>query len=67
MRIDLHTHLVPRDWEDWAAKFGGGQFGADHVVLGSDDPVGALAEAGLSAADRGQIEGGAAVRFLGLV
>jgi aminocarboxymuconate-semialdehyde decarboxylase len=50
------------------------QFGADHVVLGSDypfdmgsdDPVGALAEASLSAADRGQIEGGTAVRFLGL-
>ena len=23
MRIDLHTHLVPEDWEDWAARFGG--------------------------------------------
>ena len=23
MRIDLHTHLVPEGWEDWAARFGG--------------------------------------------
>jgi len=23
VRIDLHTHLVPEDWEDWAARFGG--------------------------------------------
>jgi aminocarboxymuconate-semialdehyde decarboxylase len=50
------------------------QFGAERVVIGSDypfdmgadDPVGALAEANLSAADRAEIEGGAATRFLGL-
>jgi aminocarboxymuconate-semialdehyde decarboxylase len=50
------------------------QFGAERVVLGSDypfdmgsaDPVGAVAEAGLSAAAREHVEGGAAVRFLGL-
>ncbi|HEU5193565.1 MAG TPA: amidohydrolase family protein [Methylomirabilota bacterium] len=23
MRIDLHTHLVPEGWEDWAGRFGG--------------------------------------------
>jgi aminocarboxymuconate-semialdehyde decarboxylase len=50
------------------------QFGADHVVIGSDypfdmgsdDPVGAVAGAGLPPAARAQIESGAAVRFLGL-
>ena len=50
------------------------QFGADHVVIGSDypfdmgsaDPVGALAEAALSAEARVQIEGGTAARFLGI-
>jgi len=50
------------------------QFGADHVMIGSDypfdmgsaDPVGAVAEAGLTAAAREQIEGGTARRFLGL-
>lgn len=50
------------------------QFGAERVVLGSDypfdmgsdDPVGALAEANLPAAAREQIEGIAAARFLGL-
>ena len=50
------------------------QFGAEHVVLGSDypfdmgsdDPVGALAEASLPAADRERIEGTSARRFLGL-
>jgi len=50
------------------------QFGAERVMLGSDypfdmgcdDPVGALAEAGLPAAQREQIEGGTAARFLGL-
>ena len=26
MRIDLHTHLVPEGWEDWAARFGGAQW-----------------------------------------
>jgi len=26
MRIDLHTHLVPEGWEDWAARFGGTQW-----------------------------------------
>jgi aminocarboxymuconate-semialdehyde decarboxylase len=50
------------------------QFGAERVVIGSDypfdmgsaDPVGAVAEAALPAAARAQIEGGAAVRLLGL-
>jgi aminocarboxymuconate-semialdehyde decarboxylase len=50
------------------------QFGADHVVIGSDypfdmgsaDPVGAVGEAGLPASAREQIEGGTALRFLGL-
>lgn len=50
------------------------QFGADHVVIGSDypfdmgsaDPVGAVSEAGLPAAAREQIEGATALRFLGL-
>ena len=23
MRIDVHTHIVPEGWEDWAARFGG--------------------------------------------
>src|SRR5918996_1542455 len=49
------------------------QFGADHVVIGSDypfdmgsaDPVGAVGEAGLPAAAREQVEGGTAIRFLG--
>ena len=26
MRIDLHTHVVPPAWEDWAAKYGGGKW-----------------------------------------
>ena len=26
MRIDLHTHIVPPTWEDWAAKYGGGKW-----------------------------------------
>jgi aminocarboxymuconate-semialdehyde decarboxylase len=50
------------------------QFGADHVVIGSDypfdmgstDPVGAVADAGLSPAARVQIETDTARRFLGL-
>ena len=50
------------------------QFGADHVMIGSDypfdmgsdDPVGALAEANLSASARERIEGTTATRFLGL-
>jgi aminocarboxymuconate-semialdehyde decarboxylase len=25
-RIDLHTHVVPPAWEDWAAKYGGGRW-----------------------------------------
>src|SRR5512132_2958442 len=25
-RIDLHTHVVPEDWEDWAARHGGGRW-----------------------------------------
>ena len=24
MRIDLHTHIVPPRWDDWAARWGGG-------------------------------------------
>jgi hypothetical protein len=24
MRVDLHTHVVPPRWDDWAARFGGG-------------------------------------------
>lgn len=50
------------------------QFGAGRVMIGSDypfdmgsdDPVGALAEARLSAEARAEIEGGTAARFLGL-
>jgi aminocarboxymuconate-semialdehyde decarboxylase len=50
------------------------QFGADHVVIGSDypfdmgsaDPVGAVDQAGLPAAAREHIERGTALRFLGL-
>src|SRR5258707_14781035 len=26
LRIDLHTHVLPPTWEDWAAKFGGGRW-----------------------------------------
>ena len=26
MRVDLHTHVVPPRWDDWAARFGGGQW-----------------------------------------
>jgi aminocarboxymuconate-semialdehyde decarboxylase len=26
MRIDLHTHIVPEGWEDWATRYGGGQW-----------------------------------------
>ncbi len=25
-RIDLHTHVLPPAWEDWAAKYGGGRW-----------------------------------------
>jgi hypothetical protein len=25
MRIDLHTHIVPERWEDFAARYGGGK------------------------------------------
>lgn len=50
------------------------QFGAERVVIGSDypfdmgsaDPIGAVAEAGLSDAARAQIEDGTARCFLGL-
>jgi aminocarboxymuconate-semialdehyde decarboxylase len=50
------------------------QFGADHVMIGSDypfdmgsdDPVAALAEANLPPTAREQIESTTAVRFLGL-
>jgi aminocarboxymuconate-semialdehyde decarboxylase len=26
VRLDLHTHIVPPRWEDWALKFGGGRW-----------------------------------------
>ena len=26
LRIDLHTHVVPPRWEDFAARYGGGQW-----------------------------------------
>ena len=26
MRIDLHTHIVPERWEDFAARYGGGKW-----------------------------------------
>jgi aminocarboxymuconate-semialdehyde decarboxylase len=26
MRVDVHTHLVPGRWEDWAARYGGGNW-----------------------------------------
>ena len=26
MRIDIHTHVVPPAWEDWAARYGGGKW-----------------------------------------
>jgi aminocarboxymuconate-semialdehyde decarboxylase len=26
VRIDLHTHIVPARWEDWAARHGGGRW-----------------------------------------
>jgi len=26
VRIDVHTHVVPPAWEDWAAKYGGGRW-----------------------------------------
>jgi aminocarboxymuconate-semialdehyde decarboxylase len=26
MRVDLHTHVVPPRWDDWAARFGGGKW-----------------------------------------
>jgi len=26
MRIDVHTHVVPPAWEDWAARYGGGKW-----------------------------------------
>ena len=26
MRIDLHTHIVPEQWEDFAARYGGGRW-----------------------------------------
>jgi aminocarboxymuconate-semialdehyde decarboxylase len=26
MRIDLHTHVVPAGWDDWAGRFGGGKW-----------------------------------------
>lgn len=26
MRVDVHTHIVPPGWEDWASKYGGGKW-----------------------------------------
>src|SRR5215470_5112439 len=26
MRIDLHTHIVPEQWEDFAGRYGGGRW-----------------------------------------
>ncbi len=26
MRVDLHTHLVPEGWEDWASRYGAGRW-----------------------------------------
>jgi len=26
VRVDVHTHLVPERWEDWAARYGGGNW-----------------------------------------
>jgi aminocarboxymuconate-semialdehyde decarboxylase len=26
MRVDVHTHVVPERWEDWAARYGGGKW-----------------------------------------
>jgi len=26
MRIDVHTHVVPERWDDWASRFGGGKW-----------------------------------------
>ena len=26
MRVDVHTHVVPERWEDWAARHGGGNW-----------------------------------------
>jgi aminocarboxymuconate-semialdehyde decarboxylase len=26
VKIDLHTHIVPARWDDWAAKYGGGRW-----------------------------------------
>jgi aminocarboxymuconate-semialdehyde decarboxylase len=26
VRIDLHTHLIPEGWEDWASRFGGSRW-----------------------------------------
>lgn len=26
MRIDLHTHVLPERWEDWASRYGGGKW-----------------------------------------
>jgi aminocarboxymuconate-semialdehyde decarboxylase len=25
-RVDLHTHVIPERWEDWAARYGGGRW-----------------------------------------
>ena len=26
MRVDVHTHVVPERWQDWAARCGGGNW-----------------------------------------
>jgi aminocarboxymuconate-semialdehyde decarboxylase len=51
VRIDLHTHIVPERWDDWASRYGDSlncgpanlrflveELGSDRVVLGSDYP-----------------------------
>jgi hypothetical protein len=73
MRIDVHTHVVPTRWDDWAARFGGSSWPrVDSLALfaandmGEANPAGFLAGAGLDAAVRTGIEHGNAVRFLAL-
>jgi hypothetical protein len=63
-RVDLHTHVVPPRWDDWAAQFGGGRWprlvarDACHATL--------MTGAGLAATVRAAIESENARRFLGL-
>ena len=45
MRIDLHTHVVPERWEDFAGRYGGGRWprrvhrGPCHATIMSGDAV----------------------------